>query len=123
MLDATTQTLIRRLVDAVRDRPDRLPFAELTELAQRGIQVTVDRSGPESIVWVAPAPDPRFAELTPRELEVAALVAAGMANRAIAEQLYISVATTKDHVHSILVKTACSTRAEVASAWHGGNRA
>jgi DNA-binding NarL/FixJ family response regulator len=110
-------------MDAVREHPDVLPVSELTDLARRGVQVTVDRSGPESIVWVANAPDGRFSELTPREREVAALVAVGLTNRTIAHRLFISVATTKDHVHAILTKTGCETRAEVAAAWHGGTRA
>ena len=40
--------------------------------------------------------------LSPRELEVAKLIAEGMTNREIARQLGIQIGTVKDHVHNIL---------------------
>src|SRR5436305_14976090 len=43
-------------------------------------------------------------ELTGRELEVLKLVARGMSNRDIADSLYISENTVKNHVHNILAK-------------------
>jgi DNA-binding NarL/FixJ family response regulator len=60
-----------------------------------------------------------FGTLTLRELEVAALVAEGRSNKEIARQLRISVATVKDHVHRILVKTGRPNRAAIASAFLG----
>lgn len=60
---------------------------------------------------------PEFAELTKRELEVAALVAKGLRNREIAEVLGISLGTVKDHVHRILAKSGLESRAEVAALW------
>ncbi|HZC29510.1 MAG TPA: LuxR C-terminal-related transcriptional regulator [Gaiellaceae bacterium] len=59
-----------------------------------------------------------LATLTPRERDVAALIARGKSNKQIATDLAISVATVKDHVHSILSKTALPTRAAVAAEWH-----
>ena len=56
-------------------------------------------------------------KLTPREREVADLLASGYANGEIAASLVISEATVKDHVHSILRKTGLRTRAAVAGAW------
>ena len=56
-------------------------------------------------------------KLTPREREVADLLASGYANGEIAAALMISEATVKDHVHSILRKTGLKTRAAVAGAW------
>ena len=56
-------------------------------------------------------------KLTPREREVADLLASGCANGEIAAALMISEATVKDHVHSILRKTGLKTRAAVAGAW------
>src|SRR3954468_13158004 len=50
-------------------------------------------------------PDPQqLGELTPRELEVMALVAAGLTNVDIAEELVISRATAKTHVSRVLRK-------------------
>ena len=42
--------------------------------------------------------------LSPREREVAALVARGLANKEIARELGLSVGTIKLHVHSIFLK-------------------
>ena len=95
-------------------------MSEVLELAERKVNVTVDREGEEPVVYVSPRPDPRFDVLTKREFEVATLVAAGFTNAQIADALFISVATVKDHVHSILKKTELDTRSEVAACWYGG---
>jgi DNA-binding NarL/FixJ family response regulator len=60
--------------------------------------------------------DPSIEVLTPREREVAALIAGGAANRQIAAALVISPHTAERHVEHILAKLDCATRAEVA-AW------
>ena len=54
-------------------------------------------------------PAPR---LTDRELEVLKLVAQGMSNREIAEHLYISENTVKNHVRNILEKLHLHSRME-----------
>lgn len=50
-------------------------------------------------------------DLTPRELEVLALLATGLTNRAIADRLYISEKTVARHVSNIFTKLGVSTRA------------
>ena len=55
-------------------------------------------------------------ELTPREREVAALIAEGLTNSQLAERLFISPKTAAVHVSNILMKLGLSSRAEVA-AW------
>jgi DNA-binding NarL/FixJ family response regulator len=55
-------------------------------------------------------PDP----LTPREWEVAALVARGLGNRAIAAELVISERTAERHVENIRNKLGVNSRAQVA---------
>ena len=117
--DAVARNQIRALLDAVRERPDELPLAEVVELSQGSMRVSVDREGEEPFAVLTPRPDPRFDALTPREREVATLVAAGFTNRQIAEALFISVATVKDHVHSTLRKTGLTSRSEVAACWYG----
>jgi DNA-binding NarL/FixJ family response regulator len=55
-------------------------------------------------------------ELTPREREVAALLAEGLTNADVARRLYISPKTAAVHVSNILAKLGMGSRAEVA-AW------
>jgi two-component system, NarL family, nitrate/nitrite response regulator NarL len=53
--------------------------------------------------------------LTPRETEVAALLATGMSNKGIGRELGIGLATVKNHVHWILAKLEVRTRAEAGA--------
>jgi DNA-binding CsgD family transcriptional regulator len=53
--------------------------------------------------------------LSPRESEVASLIALAMSNRQIAEQLVLSERTVETHVRSILAKLGYSTRTEIAT--------
>ncbi|HEX3832106.1 MAG TPA: AAA family ATPase [Solirubrobacteraceae bacterium] len=55
-------------------------------------------------------------ELTPREIEVLALLADGMTNREIAAELFISAKTASVHVSRILSKLSVPTRAAAAAA-------
>ena len=56
--------------------------------------------------------------LSARELEVAALVAAGRTNEEIATELYLSKRTAQNHVQHILTKLGFSNRTQVASWYH-----
>ncbi|WP_353808865.1 LuxR C-terminal-related transcriptional regulator [Agromyces sp. SYSU T00194] len=58
----------------------------------------------------------RTSPLSPREREVAALVAEGASNRAIAADLFLSERTVEQHLRSILRKLGAPNRAAVA-AW------
>ncbi|MBV8989746.1 MAG: response regulator transcription factor [Solirubrobacterales bacterium] len=51
-------------------------------------------------------------ELTPRELEVLKLVAAGLSNKEIADKLVLSNATVKTHINRIFYKTGARDRAQ-----------
>jgi two-component system nitrate/nitrite response regulator NarL len=53
--------------------------------------------------------------LTPREREIAALVAQGMTNKEIAAALVIGSATVKNHVHNVLRKLRVHRRTEAAA--------
>jgi CRP-like cAMP-binding protein len=57
-----------------------------------------------------------FAHLTPREREVAALIAQGLTNREIAAVLVVTERTAATHVEHILSKLGLRSRAQVA-AW------
>jgi two-component system, NarL family, response regulator LiaR len=62
-----------------------------------------------------------FTELTNREMEVLCLIARGMSNSNIAEELYISENTVKGHVSNILSKLQLADRTQAAVyAWEQG---
>lgn len=60
------------------------------------------------------AADAELAPLTAREREVAALIARGLTNRQIAEELVVAETTVDRHVSHILAKLEFATRAQVA---------
>ncbi len=53
--------------------------------------------------------------LSPRELEVLRLLAAGASNRQIGDRLVISAGTVKAHLHSIYSKLEVHNRTEAAA--------
>jgi DNA-binding NarL/FixJ family response regulator len=65
---------------------------------------------------VATAPP---SSLTRRENQIAALVASGASNKAIAEELSISPTTAARHVANIMAKLGFSSRTQIA-AWVAG---
>lgn len=59
--------------------------------------------------------------LTPREQEILRLMADGLSNDEIRQQLFVSMATVKTHVARVLLKTGSRDRAAaVALAWKSG---
>jgi predicted ATPase/DNA-binding NarL/FixJ family response regulator len=58
----------------------------------------------------------RKPELTVRELEIAALIARGLSNKAIADELGISSATVARHIANIMAKLGSTSRLQIA-AW------
>ena len=61
---------------------------------------------------------PAEAGLTRREREVWQLLDQGLANKEIATELGVEVATAKNHVHNLLAKLKVSSRAEAAALGH-----
>ncbi|MBA3266589.1 MAG: response regulator transcription factor [Nocardioidaceae bacterium] len=59
--------------------------------------------------------------LTPREREVAELVAQGLTNREIAARLYLSERTAENHVQHILTKLDLRNRSQIAT-WISSRR-
>jgi len=53
--------------------------------------------------------------LTPRETEVLQLVAAGLQNKEVAQELGLSLATVRNHVHNSLVKLDVHSKLEMIS--------
>jgi DNA-binding CsgD family transcriptional regulator len=56
--------------------------------------------------------------LSPREAQILNLVARGLSNREIGQELTISEHTAANHIRSILRKTDCANRTEAASYAH-----
>ena len=52
--------------------------------------------------------------MTPREIEVLKRLVAGLSNKQIASELYISVHTVKAHLESIFEKTGAINRVQAA---------
>ncbi len=63
---------------------------------------------------INPSQESPFAKLTPREIEILALLAEGQSNKVIARNLGISDGTVKLHVKSILRKLGVHSRVEAA---------
>ncbi|MCW5821448.1 MAG: response regulator transcription factor [Cyanobacteria bacterium TGS_CYA1] len=65
-----------------------------------------------------PAADDKYSNivdpLSPRELEVLALIVEGLSNQEVSDRLFISLATTKTHVRNILNKLAVNDRTQAA---------
>ena len=77
----------------------------------------------EQFARSAPASEPpaALAELTPREAEVLILVASGLSNGEIAEELVLSHATVKTHIKRILTKLGVRDRVQaVVLAYEAG---
>jgi len=66
----------------------------------------------EILVQSIRKPQPKYENMTPRETEVLALMVKGLGNNEIADTLVISLATTKNHVSSILAKLQVTNRVE-----------
>jgi predicted ATPase/DNA-binding CsgD family transcriptional regulator/Tfp pilus assembly protein PilF len=77
-----------------------------------------DLNGPGEPAWADPArlaAARSAAPLTAREHEIVLLIARGLSNRQIADELVISPATAARHVANILAKLGFSSRTQVAS--------
>ncbi|MEU0567391.1 LuxR C-terminal-related transcriptional regulator [Nonomuraea sp. NPDC005983] len=93
-----------------------------TAMFERGAALTLDEAVAEAkgerAKTASPASEaghPDLTALTPREKEVAALVAEGLTNREIAARLVISQRTAEGHVEHIMTKLGLTSRAQIAA--------
>jgi DNA-binding CsgD family transcriptional regulator len=123
-LDAAALERLRQLLARLADGASLAEVVRLARDLRVKSGVTVDfgatRELGQPIVVVRapplPVPSTSLATLTPREREVAALVALGRSNKQIARTLGLTVGTVKYHVHHILEKTALPGRVALAQA-------
>lgn len=97
---ADSERLIRAVYSTMKDG---LPIQE--EVAAKVIPKLLKRERQEEEVP---------ADLTERELAIIKLVGEGKANKEIAEELYLSVGTVKNHVTTILQKVHLRDRTQLA---------
>jgi DNA-binding NarL/FixJ family response regulator len=55
----------------------------------------------------------RSHEISPREQDIIRAICQGLSNQQIADKLFISLQTVKDHTSRIYFKTNCSSRARL----------
>jgi len=67
---------------------------------------------------LTPQPNPALESLTPREQDIARLVAQGLANKEIAEQLFLSEGTVRNNIVVIMEKLGVSNRTQLGLAYY-----
>lgn len=88
-----------------------------------GLRLPAEAMAGEALAAVEPGRAEERSEaavLTPRQLQVALLVAEGMTNRQVAHQLGIAEWTVVNHVRHVMRKLRCGSRVQVA--WAVGRR-
>jgi len=91
------------------DRPEDVAQLVARAVALLRLEPAIETNGPDETSFHASV-------LTPREREVAALVARGLTNREIAAELVIAERTADTHVSNLLGKLGMKTRSQIA-AW------
>ena len=116
MLKANFPELVyerRKALESARKAPGDGAFAaEWT----RGQSLTLDDASREAskLLLAERLPSSPVVSLTARQHEVASLIARGLSNAQIAEQLLLSRHTVKRHVENILGKLRLRSRIEIA---------
>jgi DNA-binding CsgD family transcriptional regulator len=119
---AHTQYQYARMLQAHNQPGDREKAVALQDEAlatarELGMHALEGRLTSQQEHTAAPAPMPQDLPdaLSPREIEMLRLIAAGKSNRDIADTLFISLNTVATHVRNILTKTGCANRTEAAA--------
>ncbi|MFJ3671294.1 ATP-binding protein [Streptomyces sp. NPDC090106] len=106
-----------RLGAAVEELRRRLGGAVFATAWAEGLRLRPEAMAAEALAATEPGRDEGGTEgvaLTPRQLQVALLVADGMTNRQIARHLDIAEWTVVNHVRGVMRKLGCGSRVQIA---------
>ena len=99
-------------------RPALSDAAAAAKLRRAALEGTLDADATEAVLAAAGQPSrnaaPRLAGLTPREIEVLRLIAAGLTAKEAALRLEISPKTADNHIQNLYSKIGVTTRAGAA---------
>jgi DNA-binding CsgD family transcriptional regulator len=104
----------RERLQRVKETREESLGADAEQIWAEGTRLGVD----DAIALAFGTPRPRApgpAGLSTRELEVVRLVAEGLANKAIAAELHLSVRTVESHVRHVLAKVGLTNRTQLAT--------
>lgn len=130
-LASTGQKMRRTHPDVVLLDPDLIPDPgragspdPLAALCRAGVVVVATPATVRLLSAIGdasprPSTDRLRYRLTPRELDVMALMCTGADNTSIAADLFISAKTVKNHTNSIFNKLGAASRTEAVAAWLG----
>lgn len=113
----TRDASLRRLTSNIRALMNGQTIC-CSRVVSRIVSRTVRQHGSSTDLPAGTQPD--GARLTRRELQVIALIDAGLPNKEIARRLSIELQTVKNHVHNILEKLQVHRR--IDAAWHARAR-
>jgi predicted ATPase/DNA-binding CsgD family transcriptional regulator len=100
---------------------------EFAQAWTEGEALSLEQAITYALTGPAPAAKPvresrdALALLSPREREVALLVARGLSNKEVAEQLVVAERTAEAHVSHVLTKLGLRSRSQMAAYLHAGN--
>jgi DNA-binding CsgD family transcriptional regulator len=116
---ADAAILRQHVVAALRAMLDHVQQRTLdATTTETGLSVMLEHNNVRCVLVVSPQA-PRHS-LSPRELQIARLVADGATNRAIASSLDISLWTVSTHMRRIFAKLGVCSRAEMVAQFFGG---
>ncbi|MFI5694498.1 LuxR family transcriptional regulator [Kribbella sp. NPDC051586] len=116
--DTADEALRQCIVTALQAMLDHVElYVVETTTSDSGVSVMLEHDNVRCVLVVS-AQVPRHT-LSPRELQIARLVADGATNRAIASSLEISPWTVSTHMRRIFAKLDVSSRAEMVAQFFG----
>ncbi len=99
---------IRLVAQGTKVLPSLMTSSLFSQIIEHAVNAT---RGPSSKLMES-------VRMTKRERQVIELISDGMANKEIAQKLYLSPYTVKSHVHNVLEKLALHTRLQIAKYAH-----